>query len=179
MPKDQTRPHQQQYRSSDSGSRYQPYNNNNVQQKTSNPKKVVSQDSNRNTSDKKINNLPSTNSGKKITNFEQQPNLVNNNSENIYQSQRERNTSKYGKSNGQSTSDDEFSIPSVEEDENLQLMKSLGLPTSFDTTHEKHVAGKANNLSGVKITTKRKVKQVMNLKDKPVHTHQFTNKPRY
>lgn len=84
---------------------------------------------------------------------------------NIYQTQRDRNTSKYGKSQG----DEEDDFP-AQDDESLELMKRLGLPTAFNTTHEKQVPG--NNLSGVKITRQRKVRQVMNLKDKPTHdTH--------
>ncbi|KAF0978596.1 hypothetical protein FDP41_002416 [Naegleria fowleri] len=105
------------------------------------------------------------------------PNLngkSNSSSENMYQIQRERNTSKYGKASN--IDDDDLIIPTVEDDENLQLMKALGLPTQFDTTHEKYVPGKAHHLSGVKITSKRKVRQVMNLKDKPTHN---TNKPRF
>ncbi|KAG2392278.1 hypothetical protein C9374_012530 [Naegleria lovaniensis] len=97
----------------------------------------------------------------------------NSSSENMYQIQRERNTSKYGKATN--ADEEDLIIPTVEDDENLQLMKALGLPTQFDTTHEKFVPGKAHHLSGVKITSKRKVRQVMNLKDKPTHN----NKPRF
>ncbi|KAL9658293.1 hypothetical protein ABK040_015613 [Willaertia magna] len=103
-------------------------------------------------------------------------------------STRERDTSKYGKAttNKQeennntakqenksttTTSNNNPSETTEEVDENVLLMQQLGLPVSFDTTHGKHVKGKANNLYGVKIIHQRKVRQVMNLKDKPTHNN--------